>query len=293
MENSMGREAMVSHEQVAAAADALKAGGGKPTSRAIRERLGNVGSLGTINKMLQQWKEGQKHQTTAAVLPPPLQRALLEFIDQELAAARALLAAELAEQQQETADLATENERLLESMQNQAAQLESLAAEKAAADGRCAQLEADLEDARDDAARERHAAELARTECAKALSRREAMPRREEQLAAVRSSFKHERGARIGAEQAAAALDARKADLDSRLSEAGAPLQRLEQQNAASQEKAERLAAELADARVAVETGQAPIALRWLPPRTHLTARWLQGRARQSGMAPAPQSVPG
>lgn len=258
----MGREAMVTHEQVAAAADALKAGGGKPTSRAIRERLGNVGSLGTINKMLQQWKTGQKYQTTSsAVLPPPLQRALLEFIDQELAGARALLAAELAEQQQETADLATENERLLDSMRNQAAQLESQTADKAAADGKCAQLEADLAAARDDAAHERGAAEQARTEHAKALLRLEAMPRLEQQLADARNALEHERRARIGFEQAAAVLDAQKADLDSRVAEAGARLQRLEEQRAAIQEKADRLAAELADARVVVETGQARIAL--------------------------------
>ena len=41
---------------------------------------------------------------------------------------------------------------------------------------------------------------------------------------------------------------------------AGARLQRQEEQRAAIQEKADRLAAELADASVAVETGQARIA---------------------------------
>ena len=43
----MGREATITYEQVAAAADAVKVAGGKPTSRGIRERLGNTGSMGT------------------------------------------------------------------------------------------------------------------------------------------------------------------------------------------------------------------------------------------------------
>ena len=44
------------HLAVAPAADAMKVAGGKPTSRGIRERLGNTGSMGTVNKLLQAWK---------------------------------------------------------------------------------------------------------------------------------------------------------------------------------------------------------------------------------------------
>ena len=54
----MGREATITAEQVNAAADGMKADGIKPTSRAIRERLGNTGSMGTINKLLKRWKSG-------------------------------------------------------------------------------------------------------------------------------------------------------------------------------------------------------------------------------------------
>ncbi|MFP3733210.1 DNA-binding protein, partial [Bacillus sp. SIMBA_006] len=75
-------------------ADAMKADGIKPTSRAVRERLGNTGSMGTINKLLQHWKAGQERQATASLtLPPALQKAVLDFMDQELAAARATLEA--------------------------------------------------------------------------------------------------------------------------------------------------------------------------------------------------------
>ena len=108
----MGREATISYEQVAAAADTMKAAGSKPTSRAIRERLGNIGSMGTINRHLQAWRAGQERQIASALaLPAALQRSILEFMGQELAGAKAALEAELAEQQQEVADLATENER--------------------------------------------------------------------------------------------------------------------------------------------------------------------------------------
>ena len=104
----MGREATITYEQVAAAADAMKVAGSKPTSRGIRERLGNTSSMGTVNKLLQAWKAAQERQiSTALSLPPVLQRAILDFMGQELSSAKATLEAELAEQQQEVADLAT------------------------------------------------------------------------------------------------------------------------------------------------------------------------------------------
>src|SRR5580658_6861070 len=102
----MGREATITYEQVAAAANELKAGGNKPSSRAVRERLGHIGSLGTITRMLADWKATQEVQPARTwTLPAPLQRAVVEFIEAELARARAGAEAELAEQRQEAADL--------------------------------------------------------------------------------------------------------------------------------------------------------------------------------------------
>lgn len=73
----MGREATITYEQVAAAADAMKVAGSKPTSRAIRERLGNTGSMGTVNKLLQDWRAGQERRIgNALVLLATLQRAI-------------------------------------------------------------------------------------------------------------------------------------------------------------------------------------------------------------------------
>ncbi len=206
----MGREATITYEQVAAAADAMKVAGSKPTSRAIRERLGNIGSMGTVNKLLQDWRAGQERRiANALVLPATLQRAILEFMDQELTGAKATLEAELAEQQQEAADLATENERQAGDIEDKAEAVTALQFDLANLQGRVAQMEVDLGAARLDGERERTAAEAARTELAKSLLRLEAMPRLEADLASLRLELNKERQGRVVAEQQAAVLGAK------------------------------------------------------------------------------------
>lgn len=124
----MPRESTVTYEQVAATAAAIKAEGGRAMARAVRERLG-TGSMGTIHKLLQQWQTGQGHQAeTALNLPPTVQRAILDFMAQELTASRATLAAELLEQQQAATDLATENERQALAIEAQESTIASLQA---------------------------------------------------------------------------------------------------------------------------------------------------------------------
>lgn len=250
----MGREATITPEQVHAIADAIKAEGGKPTLRAVRERLGS-GSMGTVATLLQQWRSGQERQTaTNLVLPPSLQRVILEFMAAELSAARAPLEAELAEQQQAAADLAAENERQTGTIEGQASALEALAAEKATAEGKAEQLAADLAGAKEEAIRERQAAEQARTELAKAMLRLEAMPRLEEDLAVMRAELAKERQGRIEAEQQAAVLAAQKTDLEGRLADAKGDIERVSQQLDKVQARAEQQAEALADARVAIQT---------------------------------------
>lgn len=250
----MGREATITPEQVHAIADAIKAEGGKPTLRAVRERLGS-GSMGTVATLLQQWRSGQERQTaTHLVLPPSLQRVILEFMASELSAARAPLEAELAEQQQAAADLATENERQTGTIEGQAGALEALAAEKATAEGKAEQLATDLSGAKEEAIRERQAAEQARTELAKAMLRLEAMPRLEDDLAVIRADLARERQGRIEAEQLAAVLAAQKSDLAGRLADAKADIERVSQQLDKVQARAEQQAEALADARVAIQT---------------------------------------
>lgn len=254
----MGREATVTYEQIAAAADAMKSEGVKPTSRAIRERLGNTGSMGTINKLLGRWKSGQERQISAAlVLPPALQRVLLEFMDTELTAARTTLEAELADQQQEAADLATENERQVIENDTQAELIEQLRADVAAHQGRAGQLESDLTASREEVVRERSGAELARTELAKAQLRLEAMPRLEADLVAVRGELEKERTARQQAEQTAAVQTAKLEAAERRATESDARTSKTEAATVKAIEKAEAVASELVTANAAVQAGQA------------------------------------
>jgi chromosome segregation ATPase len=254
----MGREATVTFEQITALADAMKMEGVKPTSRAVRERLGNTGSMGTINKLLQRWKSGQERQVSAAlVLPPALQRALLEFMDTELTRARTTLESELADQQQEAADLATENERQVLENDAQSEVIEALRAEVSKHQGRAGQLEADLVVARDEASRERSGAELARTELAKAQLRLEAMPRLEADLVAVRAVLDAERLARVAAEQSAAVMNAKLEASDRRAAEADERTSKMEAAAAQIAAKAEAVARELVAANAGSQAAQA------------------------------------
>ena len=253
----MGRDSTITSEQVAAVADSMKLDGVKPTSRSVRERLGNTGSMGTINKLLGRWKSGQERQISAAlVLPPALQRVLLEFMDQELTSARTTLEAELADQQQEASDLATENERQVVENEAQSDSIELLRAEVSAHKGRAGQLDSDLVVARDEAARERSAAELARTELAKAQLRLEAMPRLEADLVAVRGVLETERAARVAAEQAAAVLTAKLEAAERRATEASARTVHAEAATSKSAEKAEIVARELVVANAKLEAAE-------------------------------------
>lgn len=255
----MGREASITENQVHAAANAIRAEGGTPTLRAVRERLG-AGSMGTVSKHLQQWKAGQERQTsTELALPPALQRSVLDFMATELAAARAPLEAELAEQQQTSSDLAAENERQAATIDRQAAEMEFLAADKAAAEGKAGQLAADLTSAKEESARERQAAELARTELAKALLRLEAMPRMESDLTAIRAELAQERKKRVEAEQQAAVLAAQKFDLDGRLGEIKVSIVSKEELLYKAQERIDHLASALGDAKVTIQASQVRI----------------------------------
>lgn len=155
----IGREVKVTAEQVNIAAEALKADGVKVTARALRERMGNIGCLGTISKLWQRKKAGMQRQVAAVSdLSPVLQRAILDFVGQEVSATSSVLEAEMAEHMQEASDLATENERQLEVIENQLGELESL---------------------KEELERERAVAGQARTDLAKAQLRLESLPRLE------------------------------------------------------------------------------------------------------------------
>jgi colicin import membrane protein len=206
----MGREAKITYEHVAAVADAMSAANLRPSSRTVRERLGNIGSMGTINRLLQEWKASQeRHIAQPLTLPTVLQRAILDCMAQELSAAKAQLEATLAEQRQEMTDLATENERQGADIEDRINADVTLRAELATLQGRIAQTEDELAHARRETMSEREEAAKARIELAKALLRLEAMPRLEADLVALRDELKRERQEGTAATQLAAVLEAK------------------------------------------------------------------------------------
>lgn len=200
----MPREATVTRDEVHAVADKIAAEGGTPGARSVRMIL-QTGSMGTIHKHLQSWT-GDKDRLAAPepVVSPALQRALTEFQKGANEAARAPLEAEIASLQDSCGDLATENERQQQVIDDQASEIEALAGAKAAAEGKIEQLTADLQAARDGEVRERQAAEMARTEVAKLQLQIDAIPRIEEMLSVTRADLDKERGHREKAQQEAA-----------------------------------------------------------------------------------------
>lgn len=245
----MAREATITQEQVNAVADAIRAGGAKPTARAIRDQLG-TGSMATVLKLLQFWQAGQVKATEVPItLPAGLQRALVDFVGQEIATAKAELQADLVNLQQANNDLIAENERQASTIEIQAEALESAQAEKAEIAGRLAQVESDLARALDDVIGERQAAESARTELAKAQLRLEAVPRIEAEIGRLRKELDEQRQARTDAEKKAAVDTAKLEAMTDRATKAETYAEKAEKQ-------ASQASQELTSARVQVQARQ-------------------------------------
>lgn len=223
----MAREATITSEGVAAVANRIRAGGGRPTARAVREELGS-GSMATVLKHLRVWQADEgRHVAGPAVLPPALQRALVEFIGQEVASATAPLESDLEAAEQANGDLIAESERRALVLEEAEREANLLRTEVAAVKGRLSQVSANLEDSQQAIQVERHAAEVARTELAKAQVRLEVVPDLESELERLRAALEAERNARAAAEQAAAVSGAKLektegqvADLEKRLAKA-------------------------------------------------------------------------
>lgn len=205
----MAREAKITQNEVSDTADRIRATGVKPTARAIREALG-MGSMATVLKYLQVWQSNQTPPSEApAILPPSLQKALADFIGQEVASARAALEADLVTAQQENGDLIAESERQSSTIEDQAQQLKTLESDKAALSGRLTELASSLEKIQLKEEQQRQAAENARTELAKLQVRLEALPLLEAEMERLRETVEAERVTRIKAEKAVAIASAK------------------------------------------------------------------------------------
>jgi chromosome segregation ATPase len=212
----MGRAATITYEQVAAIADRLNAQGERPTVRIVRDQLGG-GSQGTVHKLLSQWQVGKGRQPEATLtLPPSLQRTILDFISREMAEQRRELDASLADAQQTASDIASENERLTNDIQELNDAVNAERGRSSLLEGRLEQLQGDLEQnkkesmeaidsSRKNAEREREAADGLRVELAKASLRLEGVPRLEAEIGRLHGELDDERAARHEAERNEAA----------------------------------------------------------------------------------------
>lgn len=215
----MGQESVITQEEVNSVADQLRATGAKPTARAVREALGG-GSMATVLKHLHVWQSHQvRAPDTQAVLPVGLQRALVDFIAQEVASAKVTLEADLVTAQQANQDLIAESERLAAALEREQSAVKTLQADKAELSGRLGQLTKDLEEVRAEAVAQREAAEHARTEKAKLELRLEGVPRLEAEIERLKVALESERSAKVVAEQQAAVAQARLEKTEGQLKE--------------------------------------------------------------------------
>jgi chromosome segregation ATPase len=186
----MARESSITFEQVAMAADAIKAQGGKATSRSVREVLG-TGSMATILRFLQQWGGAQARQSQAIddTLDATVVRSISNHIADRVQAATTALTAQLADQQAETDSLISENERQTTELDAIATTLVSLQVSYNQMVGVVQQLESDTARTAKELIAERQAAEAARVLLAKAEFRLEAVPRIEKEIQQVRDEL--------------------------------------------------------------------------------------------------------
>ena len=133
----------------------------------------------------------------------------LDFVGQEVAAAKLSLEQELVSAHQVQKDLISENESLSGDLDGLQVALNEVQAKHSQLEGRNAQLLADFAEVTRATETQRQAAESARTELAKLQLRLEGVPQLEAQLSRTCEALEAERGVRVAADQAAAVAEAR------------------------------------------------------------------------------------
>lgn len=111
----MARTSTITFDQVAAAANAIKAAGEKPTARRVREALG-TGSMATVLRFFQQWQgsgsAASDDDQEEVTLDPAIIKAITTAIAAQVAAASVDAAQRIAELEGERAALMQEVERM-------------------------------------------------------------------------------------------------------------------------------------------------------------------------------------
>jgi len=248
----MGRQALVTLDHVKTAVTALQAEGKPVSSRSVREKLGNVGSMGTINRLLQMSAADKNRKPDSLrQLPPDLQRTILDFTDQQANGARAQIAEELVACRLEMADLATENERLSAAVEELRIQLETTAAEKAVSEGRLAQLTSELAMARKETAAERSSSENVRIDLVRLQLRVDALAPLEHELNKTRRQCEEHRDACVRLEQANAVLDTQREALERQVHDLRSELVEAHSKSDGLSEKTEKISGMLEQERAA------------------------------------------
>jgi chromosome segregation ATPase len=219
--------ALVSFENVAAAAEALKSAGQSPSVRAVIAKLGG-GSPNSVLQHLNDWKTGRPVVRAAdTVLDSRITSAIAEQMQR--VASEAAAAAE-----ERAASIADDLQTISEAQQTAEQQIETLTAALATAQATSTQLTQSLIDSRADAERLKQAAEQqaitlrdnisqerarhehANAALARAEVRLEAIQGLQEEITHLRVSLERERQAKQQAEQAAAVANARLLDAENR-----------------------------------------------------------------------------
>ena len=259
----MGREAVITLEQVAAAADQIKSEGKKPTVRSIRESLGG-GSMGTILRFLGKWKEGQglaseQRTTTDDSLDPSIARAISTVMSARIQAAVSEINGRFADLQAETGDLIAENEIQAQEISENLRKIENQTEELAVGTGRISQIEAELSRMREERDASVREAGQTKTDLAKALLKLESLPNLEAEIEKLRESLRSQEKARAESEKEAAVAASRAEALGRQAEELRGRTESMERE---LKKMAEALAAESkarasAEQQAAVRTAQA------------------------------------
>lgn len=203
----MARES-ITIEQVIGAAESIQAEGGKATARAVRDRLG-TGSMGTVNRMLQEWRGDKKPSEAAtSLMPPALQSALMGWMQEQINLVHGEYQADMGEQGFTILELQKDSERAQARIENLEGIMDSQSDQISTQRGKIEALQTALDGAEAERVMEARNASAAREALAVASLRLEALPKLEKDLQETRAMLEHEHQARIQAEQAAAVFEA-------------------------------------------------------------------------------------
>lgn len=287
----MARTTSITFDQVAAAANAIKAANEKPTARRVREALG-TGSMATILKFFQQWQGGavvDADDEQEIVLDPAIVKAITTAIAAQVAAAAVDAAQKIKELEEERQSLMQEVERLTVDVDAYEAETRNLRVEAANLAGQVIAIRSEREriQIQLDDSDKREKTINAANELLKA--KLEELPKLKNQLSSCRDLIEHLQHEKAQAEQQSAVATAQNAELVDRLAEAK---QRAELDGALllqSRENAERLSRELTAELRGKTAAEKPVA-KQIEPAAPATKKARPSRAKPKTM-PSPASV--